>query len=64
MEHEEIGPHEEVSPQQPRVRAHRPSSVWKVIGITVAVLAVVVGLGFVGYIALIAWAVSSYGSNK
>ena len=41
-----------------------PRSVWKVIGITVGVLAVVVGLGFVGYIALVAIAFSSYGSNK
>ena len=48
----------------PEGRERRPSSVWKVIGITVAVLAVVVGLGFVGYIALIAIAFSSYGSNK
>jgi hypothetical protein len=64
MEPEEVRPYEEVSPQQPKVREHRPSSVWKVIGITVAVLAVVVGLGFVGYIALVALAFSSYGSNK
>jgi hypothetical protein len=52
------------SPEQPKVREWRPSSVWKVIGTTVAVLAVVVGLGFVGYIALVALAFSSYGSNK
>jgi hypothetical protein len=38
--------------------------VWKVIGITAAVVAVVVGLGLVGYVALIAIAVSSWGSNK
>ena len=48
----------------PQGQGRRPSSVWKVIGITVAVLGVVVGLGFVGYIALIAVAFSSYGSNK
>lgn len=56
--------HEQHSLEQPRRRERRQPSVWKVIGITVAVLAVVVGLGFVGYIALIALAFSSYGSNK
>ncbi|SES11971.1 hypothetical protein SAMN05216199_2069 [Pedococcus cremeus] len=56
--------HEQHSLEQPKRREWRPASVWKVIGITVAVLAVVVGLGFVGYIALVALAFSSYGSNK
>ncbi|TQJ51429.1 hypothetical protein [Phycicoccus sp. SLBN-51] len=56
--------HEHDSLEQPRRRERRPVSVWKVIGITVAVLAVVVGLGFAGYIALVALAFSSYGSNK
>ena len=45
-------------------RQWRPSSVWRVIGIGVAVTAVVAGLGFVGYVALLAMALSSWGSNK
>lgn len=49
-------------PQQGEGR--RPWSVWKVIGITIGVVAVVVGLGFVGWVALVAIAFSSYGSNK
>jgi hypothetical protein len=48
---------------QPRPQ-RRPSSAWKVIGITVGVVALVVGLGFVAFIAWVAIAFSSYGSNK
>jgi hypothetical protein len=47
-----------------RRRVWTPASVWKVIGITTAVAAAVVGLGVVGYVALVAIAVSSWGSNK
>jgi Na+(H+)/acetate symporter ActP len=56
--------HEQHILEEPKRPERRRVSVWKVIGITVAVLAVVVGLGFVGYIALVALAFSSYGSNK
>lgn len=56
--------HEQHSAEPPKQPGWRPASVWKVIGITAAVAAVVLGLGFVGYVALVAWAFSSYGSNK
>ena len=45
-------------------RGRTSASVWKVIGITAAVAAVAVGLGAVGYVAFIAIALSSWGSNK
>jgi hypothetical protein len=50
--------------QHGRRREWTPTSVWRAIGIVVAIAAAVVGLGFVGYVALIAVAFSSYGSNK
>lgn len=47
-----------------RHRGWRPMSVWRSIGIAAAIAAVVVGLGFVGYVAIIAMAFSAWGSNK
>ncbi len=57
--------HEQEEPER-QGPAPRPGGtrVWRVLGITVAVVAVVVGLGFVGYVALIAIALNSWGSNK
>lgn len=57
--------HEQEGPDG-QAPAPRPGGtrVWRVLGITVAVVAVVVGLGFVGYVALIAIALNSWGSNK
>jgi hypothetical protein len=50
-------------PQPPR-RVRRPFSVWKAIGIGAAIAAALAGLGYVAFIAWIAIAFSSYGSNK
>jgi Na+/H+ antiporter NhaD/arsenite permease-like protein len=50
-------------PQPPR-RVWRPSSVWKAIGIGAAIAAALTGLGSVAFIAWIAIAFSSHGSNK
>jgi len=60
----EQGPEQQEGGPEGRHRTWTPASVWRVIGITAAIAASVVGLGFVGYVALIAIALNSWGSNK
>lgn len=41
-----------------------PRPVWQTVLIVVGVIVTIVALGFFGFILFIAWAFSSYGSNK